>query len=96
MDPSDDHTSPSNHPPREMQMHEGKVCQQSLQVQEDWSRKAGLTCTDLCGCSDTGEDCKNKSVHVNDEDCNDEDDDVDDDESECSDSDGDFNLNIVK
>ena len=22
--------------------------------------KAGLTCTDLCGCSDTGEECKNK------------------------------------
>ena len=58
------------------------------------SGKAGLTCTDLCGCSDTGEDCKNKSVDVNDDDCNDEDDDVDDEESEyeyISDSYGEFN-----
>ena len=47
-------------------------------------RKAGLTCIDLCGCSDTDEDCKNKSVDVNDDGCNDEDDDddVDDDKSE--------------
>ena len=59
-------------------------------------RKAGLTCTDLCGCSDTDKDCKNKSVDVNYDGCNDEDDDddVDDDESEyeyISDSDGEFN-----
>ena len=41
-----------------------------------------MTCIDLCGCSDTDEDCKNKSVDVNDDGCNDEDDDddVDDDE----------------
>ena len=47
-------------------------------------RKAGLTCTDLSGCSDTKEDCKNKLVDVNDDGCNDEDDnddDVDEDES---------------
>ena len=37
-------------------------------------RKAGLTCTDLSGCSDTKEDCKNKLVDVNDDGCNDEDD----------------------
>ena len=43
-------------------------------------RKAGLRCTDLCGCSDTDEDCKNKSLDINDDGCND-DDDVDDDES---------------
>ena len=30
-------------------------------------RKAGLTCIDFCGCSDTDEDCKNKSVDVNDD-----------------------------
>ena len=58
-------------------------------------RKAGLMCTDLCGCSDTDEDCKNKSFDVNDDGCSDEDDDndVDDDESEyeyISDSDGEF------
>ena len=45
-------------------------------------RKAALTCTDLCGCSDTGKDCKNKLVDVNDDECKYEDDDVDDDESE--------------
>ena len=70
VDPSDDHTSPStsgNHPPREMQMHEREVC-----------RMAGLTCIDLCGCSNTDEDCKNKSVDVNNDGCNDEDDDDDD------------------
>ena len=59
-------------------------------------RKAGLTCTDVCGCSDTDKDCNNKSVDVNYDGCNDEDDDddVDDDESEyeyISDSDGEFN-----
>ena len=57
-------------------------------------RKAGLTCTDLCGCSDPDEDWKNKSVDVNDDGCNDDDDDFDDDESEyeyISDSDGEFN-----
>ena len=37
-------------------------------------------CTDLCGCSDTDEDCKNKSVDVNDDSCNEED--VDDDDKE--------------
>ena len=52
-------------------------------------------CTDLCGCSDTDEDCQNKSFDVNDDGCSDEDDDddVDDDESEyeyISDSDGEF------
>ena len=45
-------------------------------------RKAGLTCTDLCGCSDTGEYGKNKLFDVDGDDYNDEDDDVDDDESE--------------
>ena len=60
-------------------------------------RKAGLTCTDLFRFSDTKEDCKNKSVDVNDDGCNDEDDDDDvddDDESEyeyISDSDGELN-----
>ena len=59
-------------------------------------RKAGLTCTDLGGCSDTDDDCKNKSVDVNDDGCNDEDDDddVDDDESEYEyilDAHGEFN-----
>ena len=57
-------------------------------------RKAELTCTDLCGCLDTGEDCKNRSVDANDDDCKDEDDDVDDEESKyeyISDSDGEFN-----
>ena len=56
-------------------------------------RKAELACTDLCGCSDTGKDGKNKSVDVNDDDCNDEDD-VNDDESKyekIKDSDGEFN-----
>ena len=50
-------------------------------------------CTYLCGFSNTGEVCKNKSVDVKDDDCNNEDDDVDDDESEyeyISDS-GEFN-----
>ena len=41
-----------------------------------------MTCADLRGCLNTGEDCKDKSVDINDDDCNDEDDDVDYDESE--------------
>ena len=53
-------------------------------------RMAGLTCIDL-GCSDTGEDCKIKSVVVNDN-CNDEGDDIDEGEYEyISESDGEFN-----
>ena len=62
-------------------------------------RKAELTCRDLCGCSDTSEDCKNTSVVVNNDDCNDEDDDVDDDKSKyeyISDSDGEVDQNLVK
>ena len=55
-------------------------------------RKARLTCRDLCGCSVTGEDCKNKSVVVNDDDCNDKGDNVDEGEYEyISESDGEFN-----
>ena len=45
-------------------------------------RKAGLTCTDLSGCSDTKEDCKNKLVDVNDGGCNDEDDEDDEDDDD--------------
>ena len=80
VDPIDDHTSSStwgNHPPREMQMHEREVCQQPLQVYESWidvHRSLWMF---------RHEDCKNKSVDVNDDRCNDQDDDddVDDDES---------------
>ena len=36
----------------------------------------------MVNCSDTGEDCKNKLLDVNDDDYNDEDGDADDDDSE--------------
>mgnify|MGYP007058665709 FL=1 len=49
-------------------------------------------CTDLCGCSDTDEDCKNKLFDVNNDGCSDEDDDddVDDDRVNMNTFDGEF------
>lgn len=52
-------------------------------------RKAGLKCTDLCVCSVSGDDCKNKSEEDSDDDDDDDydDSDDDDDDSEYSDID---------
>ena len=93
VDPSDDHTSPA--PETIINLVKCKCMKERCANNHCKCRKARLTSRDLCdGCSNTGKDCKNKSVDVNDDDRNDEDDDVDDDESECeyiSDSDGEFN-----
>ena len=56
-------------------------------------RKAGLSCTDLCSCSDSGELCEN--LHDNDGDDDDgyDDDDDDDDDSDDDDDDGNDDVN---
>ena len=92
MDPSDDHTSPG--PEATIHLVKCKCMKERCANNRCKCRKAGLMYTDLCGCSDNGEDCKNNSVDVNDDDCNVEDEVVDDDYSEyeyISDSDGECN-----
>ena len=44
-------------------------------------RKAGLNCTDLCGCCDTGDECENMYDTNEDEDSDDDDEEEDDDDN---------------
>ena len=90
MDSYHDNTPPSTR--RHHSLVKCKCVREKCTTKRCQCRKAGLTCTDLCSCSDTGEGCKNMPEDDrgdNDEEVSDDEDDDEADNEYMSDTDDD-------